>query len=107
VCKEPERNIDPKSNLYQRNFQSQWSTGSPCHGKVHPKIRGGPEKEVRVAVLVSGLKFEKLLGVPTVQRGTGKLVAELTANILLDWHLTEESTAMYFDTTVANSLLVV
>ena len=72
-------------------------------GKLLPAIDGDPEKEDCVAILVSGFGIEKLLGVPKVQRGTGKLVSEAAANILQDWHLTEQVCAMSFDTTAANT----
>ena len=72
-------------------------------GKLLPAIDGGPEKEDRVAILVTGFGIEKLLGVPKVQRGTGKLVSEAAEKILQDWHLTEQICAMSFDTTAANT----
>lgn len=72
-------------------------------GKLLPAIDGSPEKEDRVAILVSGLGVEKLLGVPKVKQGTGKLVSEAVANILKDWRLTEKISAMSFDTTAANT----
>ena len=40
---------------------------------------------------------------PKVQRGTGKLEAEMTATILQDLYLTEEIAAMSFDTIAVNT----
>ena len=71
--------------------------------KLLPAINGAPEKEERVSILISVIKFEKLLEVPKVQRGTGKLEAEVTASNLQDWRLTEEIAAMSFDTTAVNT----
>jgi hypothetical protein len=44
-----------------------------------------------------------MLGVPKVQQGTGKHVSEVVANILQEWRLTEQISAMSFNTTAENA----
>jgi len=64
---------------------------------------GGPEKEDRVAVLVTGYETEKLLAIPKVAQGTGEQVARAAAESLHEWSLCDKVVAMSFDTTAANT----
>ena len=72
-------------------------------GKLLPAISGGPEKEDRVAILVSGKDVEKLLAIPKVAQGTGELVAEAAAIAVNDWKLKDEIVGISFDTTASNT----
>ena len=72
-------------------------------GKLLPAIAGGPEKEDRVAILVTGLEVEKILAIPKVARGTGELVARAASECLHEWNLAENTVGMSFDTTAANT----
>ena len=66
-------------------------------------IAGGAQKEDRVAVLVTGLEVEKILAIPKVAQGTGELVATAASESLHEWNLVENTVAMSFDTTSANT----
>src|SRR6201996_688402 len=104
ACKEPEKtSIQKSSSSIKESFQVDGPLVVHFDGKLLPAIDGSPEKEDRVAILVSVLGVEKLLGVPKVKQGTGKLVSEAVANILKDWRLTEKISAMSFNTTAANT----
>jgi hypothetical protein len=72
-------------------------------GKLLPAIAGGPEKEDRVAILVTGLEVEKIVAIPKVTRGTGELVARAASECLHEWNLVEHTVGMSFDTTAANT----
>ena len=72
-------------------------------GKLLPAIAGGPEKEDRVAIVVSGHKIEKLIAIPKVSHGTGEAVAKAASESVLEWNLGDQIVAMSFDTTAANT----
>ena len=72
-------------------------------GKLLPAISGGPEREDRVAVLVTGHELEKILAIPKVAQGTGEQVARAAAESLKEWNLCDKVSAMSFDTTAANT----
>jgi hypothetical protein len=72
-------------------------------GKLLPCISGGPTKEDRVAILVSGCKVEKLLGVPKIPQGTGEQVSQKAVDTITDWNVQEQLVGMSFDTTSANT----
>ena len=72
-------------------------------GKLLPAIRGGPLKEHRVAILVSGCEMEKLLGVPKVGQGTGKQLANVAHMSVLEWKIVDQVVGISFDTTAANT----
>jgi hypothetical protein len=72
-------------------------------GKLLPAISSGPQKEDRLAVLVSGYKMEKLLGIPKVSQGTGEEISKVALRTILDWNIQEQVIAMSFDTTAANT----
>ena len=61
------------------------------------------QKKKNIAILVFGLKFEKLLGVPKVQQGTGKFEPEGAGTILQGWCLTEKIAAISFDKIAVNT----
>jgi hypothetical protein len=72
-------------------------------GKLLPSITGGPLKEDRIAILVTGYDTEKLLAVPKASSGTGEVIAKVTLNTLADWNLCNKVVGMSFDTTAANT----
>lgn len=72
-------------------------------GKLLPSLDGCSTKEERIAVVVSGDKIEKLLGVPKIGSGKAKLIAEACFSSITDWDLKEKIVGMSFDTTAANT----
>lgn len=72
-------------------------------GKLLPAISGGPEREDRVAILVTGYEMEKILAIPKVAQGTGEQVARAATEALQEWNLRDKVAAMSFDTTAANT----
>ena len=72
-------------------------------GKLLTDIAGGTEKVDRVAILVTGVGVEKLLGVPKILRGTGQEQATACLNALDDWNLRKNVRALVFDTTAGNT----
>jgi hypothetical protein len=56
----------------------------------------------RIAVSVSGVEIEKVLGIPKIENGTGKSQAENVAKLIAEWGLTENIIALSFDTTSSN-----
>lgn len=72
-------------------------------GKLLPSITGGPQKEDRVAVLVSGKMGEKLLAIPSVVQGTGEQIASAAAKAIHEWDVAQDISGMSFDTTTANT----
>ena len=57
----------------------------------------------RMAVLVSSPNSVKLLGVPVLEKCTGKAHADGVFNALQDWQLTYKVIGMSFDTTRSNT----
>ena len=72
-------------------------------GKLLPAIDGKPEKEDRVAVVVTGVNGEKLLGIPKIDQGSGEPIAAVTYTTLLEWDLHNKVAAISFDTTASNT----
>lgn len=71
-------------------------------GKLLPNL-SGKEKSDRLPIIVTGVKTEKLLNVPSLKSGTGKNQADAVYNTLEDWNLCEKVGAMSFDTTATNT----
>ena len=66
-------------------------------------IDGKPEKEDRVAVVVTGVNGEKLLGIPKIAQGTGEQIAAVTIKTLLEWDLHNQVAGISFDTAASNT----
>lgn len=71
-------------------------------GKVVSSLIG-KELVDRQAVLVTGKSTTQLLGVPFVERGTGKAIGEAVVELIKAWNLTDRIKAMSFDTTSVNT----
>ncbi len=71
-------------------------------GKLFPAL-SGCNKEERIAIVVSGDKTEKLLGVPKVDRGTGSLIANAAFSLVTEWQLQDKIVALGFDTPAVNT----
>ena len=57
----------------------------------------------RLPILVSGHDISKLLGVLKLVSGTGEIVATAVFNTIVDWGITDQVSAMSFDTTASNT----
>ena len=57
----------------------------------------------RLPILVSGHGISKLLGVPKLVSGTGEVVATAVFNTIADWGISDQVSAMSFDTTASNT----
>jgi hypothetical protein len=57
----------------------------------------------RMAVLVSGVGIEKILGIPKLDEGTGKTQAENIFLLTNQWNISKNLVAMSFDTTSSNT----
>ena len=71
-------------------------------GKILPTLTK-TEHVDRQAVLVSGNGNLKLLGVPQLLKGTGKMIAEAIYDLLNGWNLSNRVQFMCFDTTASNT----
>ena len=72
-------------------------------GKLLPAISGKLEMEDRLVIVVAGNDTEKLLGIPKIQRGTGKNVAEAAIKLLHERTIQNSIVGMSFNTTAANT----
>jgi len=72
-------------------------------GKLLPDIVVGKTKVDRVAVLVTGGRMEKLLGVPQIGAGTGEKQANACLHALHNWQLRTQVRGLVFDTTSSNT----
>lgn len=75
-------------------------------GKLLPDVTGEGDKYTadRVAVLVTSPEdFEKLLGVPKVERGTGEAQAAACVATIDQWALRSKIRGLVFDTTASNT----
>ena len=91
------------SNETKANFLPEIPLVIHMDGKLLPAISGGPKKEDRVAILVTGFKTEKLLAIPKVAQGTGEQVAQAALAATLDWNLKDRIIGVSFDTTASNT----
>jgi hypothetical protein len=57
----------------------------------------------RLAVAVSGVRTEKILGIPKLENGTGVSQASAVAELLIKWKLPDNVVAISFDTTASNT----
>ena len=89
-----------------KEIHASFNSGTPLtvhwDGKMLPEVMS-IEKVDRLAVLVSGDGVMKLLGVPKILNGTGKLQAQAVFQLLEDWNLCERVQSMCFDTTASNT----
>ncbi|XP_074110879.1 uncharacterized protein LOC141535036 [Cotesia typhae] len=91
------------SNSGKLNFNSTFDKSSLlihyvyyCNICIYHKVD-------RLAVLVSGLNFEQLLGIPKIESGTGEHQAMSIIDLLDRWGLTNCIKGLCFDTTASNS----
>lgn len=61
------------------------------------------KKYDRLPVLVSGLDFEQLLGVPRLDSGTGLAQADASFELATAWEIEKKIAGLVFDTTATNS----
>src|ERR1051325_2289694 len=63
------------------------------------------DKEVadRVAVIVTGYRVEKLLGVPKLRSGKGSVQANAFVELVTEWSVADKIKALSFDTTASNT----
>lgn len=66
-------------------------------------IHADGKKYDRLPVLVTGLDFEQLLGVPRLDSGTGIAQAEASFQLATEWGIEYKIAALVFDTTATNS----
>ncbi len=57
----------------------------------------------RLAVAVSGIDTEKILGIPKLNSGTGALISNAVFELVIDWGLSDNIVALSFDTTASNT----
>lgn len=63
----------------------------------------GRSKADRIAVLVSYNGSFKFLGAPKIESGTGKNIAQVVFDVLVEWGISERVVACSFDTTSSNT----
>lgn len=71
-------------------------------GKILPAVSGKGSVD-RIAVIVTAMDFEQIIGVPKVEAGTGEEQANAVIDALNDWDLTDKIQAISFDTTASNT----
>ena len=69
----------------------------PCLTRVHP------DRENRVAVVVSWKNNDMLLGAPNIPSGTGKDHASVSIELLYKWNIAEQVRGLVFDSTASNT----
>ena len=92
------------SSSIKDNFQKSERLVVQWDGKIVKEK--GSKLSNRVCVYVTGVEnedFRKLLGVPETVDGTGMAESELVKNLLMEWDIKEEVSAMVFDTTSSNT----
>ena len=57
----------------------------------------------RLPILVSGHDISKLLGEPKLVSGAGEIVATAVFNTIVNWGITDQVSAMSFNTTASNT----
>ena len=72
-------------------------------GKLLPDISQNKEVVDRIAIIVTGVRVEKLQAVPKIGTGTGKDQAVAFLKILEDWKIKEKVHGLVFDTTSSNT----
>ena len=73
------------------------------HGKLLPALSGTPNKEDRIAVILSGQGVEKLLGVPRIDSGKAALIAKVCYSMVDEWNFQNNIVGLSFDTTAVNT----
>ncbi|CAH0558598.1 unnamed protein product [Brassicogethes aeneus] len=71
-------------------------------GKLLPDC-GGPHKVDRLPIVLSGLNYEQLLGVPKLDSGTGFNQAKTIVKALNRWNIVKNVKGLCFDTAYVNS----
>lgn len=71
-------------------------------GKLVSSLAGNDQVD-RQAVLVTGRNTTQLLGVPSLERGTGKAIGEAVVDLIRKWDIADRIRAMSFDTTSVNT----
>lgn len=81
-----------------------------CKLTVHWDTKKLPEsnknssgKVNRLAVVVTGLNIEKLLGIPKLLYDTGEDQAQAVHQLILEWKLDDKISGLCFDTTASNT----
>lgn len=74
-------------------------------GKILPDLTGSNtlEHTDRLAIVITCGDKNKLLGVPKICNGTGRIQAEAVYNALQDWNVGEKIIGFCFDTTASNT----
>ena len=57
----------------------------------------------RIAVTVTGLHVDKVLGIVKTQSGTGETQADATFQLLKLWNVVQDPACMWIDTTASNT----
>jgi hypothetical protein len=91
---------------FSENLKKQFQTDKPLiihwDGKLLEDITGN-EVVDRLPVLISGSGEDQLLGVPKIDRGTGRHTANAVYQQIIDWNLNNQVKGMCFDTTASNT----
>ena len=86
----------------RQNFQPMVPLVAHFDGKLLPNQ--DRTKSERLAIVVSGLGVEKLLGIPTIPVGTGQLMGQKIFECIQEWSGVEQNLAgLCFDTTASNT----
>ena len=88
--------------VFRQNFHPNVPLVVHFDAKLLPNLEG--TKNDRLAIVVSGLGVEKLLGIPTLPVGSGKLMGQKVIELIHEWSGVEENLAgLCFDTTASNT----
>lgn len=88
----------------QNNLDTSVMSGAVLHwdGKLLPSLSGKSKVE-RLPIIISGNGFEKLLGVPSLNSGTGHDQANAVYECTSKWNLCDKVEAICCDTTSSNT----
>lgn len=96
------RNREQIAKEIRSSFQPDVILMVHWDGKMLPALTN-KQRVDRLAVVVSGDGVMKLLGVPSLENGTGEAQAAAVFALLQDWNLSDRVQLMSFDTTASNS----
>lgn len=102
IHREREKYRSKMAHKLRQNFNPDDILTVHWDGKIVTSLTGRDLID-RQAVLVTGKSTVQLLGVPILEKSTGKAIGEAVVDLIKKWNLTERIKALSFDTTNVNS----
>lgn len=93
---------EERADVIKSKFEPDCSLTLHWDGKLLPQLTGS-EKTHRLAIMVSGGGIHQLLGIPTLDKGTGQCQANVVHEKVIEWNIKSNIGSLCFDTTAVNS----